>query len=84
MSSADIPPTPWGGIFQYIDPCGLYDTASVTMFKFRDGQVTFKKKLPLIWSPEWVELSAESYPLPAVLSGKSCPLATKVTLKIIH
>jgi hypothetical protein len=51
----------------------------------RAGLVTSKKSLWLIWSIEWVELSPESYPLPAILevkSAESCPLVTKVTLKV--
>jgi hypothetical protein len=39
----------------------------------RDGQVSFKKELPLIWFVEWVELIVGSF-----------PLATKVTLKVIR
>jgi hypothetical protein len=52
----------------------------------RAGQVTFKKKLPLIWSVEWVKISDESYQLLFILwviSAESYPLATKVTLKVI-
>jgi hypothetical protein len=50
----------------------------------RAGQVTFTKYLPLIWSVEWVDISAESKtPSRGVINAESCLLAMKVTSEVI-